>query len=80
MSRAAAEGDEKALSAAVAGFESMCTDGVTTQVRRVANGLQFAVDLIQNSSTWRGGRRRMHDCDWRTCYGSLTMLPIERWT
>jgi chemotaxis protein CheZ len=50
MSRAAEERNEKALNAAVARFAAARGEAVTTQVRRVAIGLQFALDHFQTDS------------------------------
>jgi chemotaxis protein CheZ len=50
MSRALADRNETALSAALTGFEAARMSTVTTQVRRVANNLQFALDHFQTDS------------------------------
>jgi chemotaxis protein CheZ len=44
MSRAVADGNEYALKIALSGFENARNSALTTQVRRVANDLQFALD------------------------------------
>lgn len=44
MSRAMADRNESAFAAALSGFETTRNSAVTTQVRQVANNLQFALD------------------------------------
>jgi len=44
MSRAVADGNDKALKVALAGLENTRNSAVTTQVRRVATDLRFALD------------------------------------
>jgi chemotaxis protein CheZ len=50
MSRAASEGNEEALSVALAGFENARNATMTMEVRRVAGDLQFALDHFQTNA------------------------------
>jgi chemotaxis protein CheZ len=50
MSRAVLEGDEEALSAALSALDGLRSVNVTTQVRRVAYDLQYALERFQIDS------------------------------
>jgi chemotaxis protein CheZ len=50
MSRAVTAGDEEGLARALAGLEAVRNSSMTTQVRRVASNLQFALDNFHASA------------------------------
>jgi chemotaxis protein CheZ len=69
MSRAVAEGNEHALSLALNGLDGLRSTSMTTQVRRVANDLQYALDRFHlDSKLIDMGQRQVPDARLRLEY------------